>query len=68
MSDTAPALESLTARHAIDALVSMPVDELRRLAVHLDAEQRIVKTVLRERARRPTGRLGIVGDEPTPAA
>jgi hypothetical protein len=46
----------------------MPVDELRRLAVHLDAEQRIVRTVLRERTRRPARRLRVIGDGPTPAA
>jgi len=57
-----------TARQAVDTLAAMPLDELWQLAMHLDAEQRIVKTVLRERARRPAGRLGIVGDGPQPAA
>jgi hypothetical protein len=60
--------EHETVRQAVDTLAAMPLDELRQLAVRLDAEQRIVKTVLRERARRPAGRLGVVGDGPPPVA
>jgi hypothetical protein len=49
-------------RVALDALAAVSVEELRRLAVQLDAEQRIVKTLLRERCRRPDREaLGVVG-------
>jgi hypothetical protein len=50
-------------RNALDTLADVPLDELRRLAGQLDAEQRIVKSLIRDRARRPERGLGIVGAE-----
>lgn len=59
--------ESLTAsRDAIDRLASLPIADLRRLTVQLDTEQRIVKSLLRERIRslEQPRELSVVGDEP----
>jgi hypothetical protein len=52
--------EPLTAsRDALDALASLPIEGLRRLAVRLDDEARIVRTMLRERSRRPERAAGL---------
>jgi hypothetical protein len=50
--ETVPA-SAPEARDALDTLASLPVDDLRRLAVRLDDEARIVQAMLRERTRRP---------------
>jgi hypothetical protein len=54
MSDVATHPETpMASRDALDMLAFMPVDELRRLAVRLDEEARIVRSLLRQRTRRP---------------
>jgi hypothetical protein len=54
MTETAvqPERETPT-RDALDRLAGVTVAELRRLAVTLDFESKIVKSLLRERTRRP---------------
>jgi hypothetical protein len=54
VATTAPELHD-----ALDRLVSLSVEDLRRLAVRLDSEQRVVKSLLRERARRPERAAGL---------
>lgn len=53
------------ARDALDRLAHADVAELRHLAVTLDFEAKIVKSLLRERTRRPerARELSIIGGE-----
>jgi hypothetical protein len=70
MSDVTIHTETpMASRDALDTLASTPVDELRRLAVRLDEETRIVRSLLRERSRRARGRCldGAGRQESTPA-
>lgn len=61
MSETATHTEPpVDTRDALDTLASLPVEELRRLAMKLDDESRIVRSVLRERTRRPARGLSVV--------
>jgi hypothetical protein len=53
---------AMTRREALDQLVSAPLDELRRLAQVLESEQKVLKSLIRERARQPERRaLQVVG-------
>ncbi len=59
---TAATTPAPQARDALDTLAELPVEELRRLAVRLDAEQRVLKSLIRERTRRleRAGELSVV--------
>jgi hypothetical protein len=60
MSATALSPEPPTeGRRALDTLAELPVEELRRLAVRLDDEARIVRAMLRQRTRRPERAAGL---------
>jgi hypothetical protein len=60
MSETAPHPERGTpTRDALDRLAGVSVAELRQLALTLDFETKIVKSLLRERTRRPERAAGL---------
>jgi hypothetical protein len=57
-SETVHAGLAMTNREALGELAEMSLDDLRRLAQALDVEQKIIRSLIREKARRPERAVG----------